>query len=410
MLGEVDQARDDGLTRAQITIDRWATTTLAASGVGLLLAGPVAAVAVVYSGIGYALRYAGPIALLNYMRLAMRQGVLVRDGRTFERLVDVDTVVFDKTGTLTCETPTVTRVIPLGSWNVQQILQWAATAESHQSHPIAHAIRQAAKYEPASDTLSHTAVKPGLGLDMLIEGRRIIIGSTRLLQAEGIELENVPDELSTDDSILIHMAIDGVHAGIIQMDVQTRSEAPEVIRTLQQQGLEVMVLSGDRDSVTKALADELELDGYFADVMPQQKAEIIKQLQEQGHTVCFVGDGINDALALSVADVSVSFAGAAPIAESAASVVLMQPDLLHILCLLELSRSNARNFKRSSKISTVGGIVCVGGVIGLGAGLGFAMAFYNISLATCMANATLPLLKGRKNRAEQPNHPQATGE
>ena len=388
LLGEVDQARDDGITRAQRTIDRWVPTTLAAAGLGVVVGGPVTGVAVVFSGIGYALRYAGPTALLNHMRLAMGRGVLVRDGRTLERLDEVDTVVFDKTGTLTHAVPRLYRVEAVGGHDADEVLRLAAAAEAHQVHPIAQAIRRAAG--EVSVGTAHVTVRPGLGLAVEVDGARVLVGSARLMAAESVVLADIAP--AADDVIVVHVGLDGQHAGSLYLEAAVRDEAADVIADLHARGIDVMLLSGDRKPVTRALADRLDIERVFAEVMPQQKAQIIEELQAEGRTVCFVGDGINDALALRTADVSISFADAAPIAESAAEVVLMTPDLHLVGAVLALADDNTRNFRRSAAISTASGVLCIGGVLVLGMGLGPAMMLYNAGVAASMVNATAPLV------------------
>lgn len=393
LLHEVEQSREDSQTRAQQVIDKWVPTTLGASALALATNGVGGSLAIVYSSIGYPLRYAGPTSLLNYMHLASRSGVLIRDGRALEKLAGVDLVVFDKTGTLTSGIPTVHRVTGIGEFDALQVLRIAATAEKQQSHPLAHAIVQAAETSGISITgVDRLSVHPGLGLHVVIDGRTVLIGSERLLAAEGIDMVDCQSDAAPED-IVVYVAVDGQLAGFIELAPTIRPEAAGVVKALQAAGIEVVVLSGDRQAPTRELAESLQLDGYFAEVMPQEKAQFIERLQADGRSVCFIGDGINDAIALRTADVSVSMKGATTIAESAASILLLDGGLKNLLGLFEMAQSNERTSKRSTVITTVAGLGSMGGVFLLGMTAASAMALNVTVISACMLNATSPLLK-----------------
>lgn len=405
LLHEVEQSREDSQTRAQQVIDKWVPTTLGASALALATNGVGGSLAIVYSSIGYPLRYAGPTSLLNYMHLASRNGVLIRDGRALEKLAGVDLVVFDKTGTLTSGIPTVHRVTGIGGFAPLTVLKIAATAERQQSHPLAHAILQAAEISGINiATIDGLSVRPGLGLHVMIDGQTVLVGSERLLAAEGIDMDNCRADAAPED-IVVYIAVDGQLAGFIELAPSVRPEAPGVVKALQETGVEVVVLSGDRKAPTRELAESLQLDGYFAEVMPQEKAQFIERLQATGRSVCFIGDGINDAIALRTADVSVSMKGATTIAESAAAILLLDGSLTNLPVLFRMAQSNDRTSKRSTAITTVAGVGSMAGVFLLGMGAAPAMALNMGVISACMLNATSPLLeKFNKAQAASPNN------
>lgn len=402
LLEEVDHTRQNSQSRAEKIIDRWVLATVAASGLAGATHGIGAALAIVYSSIGYPLRYAGPTGILNHMRGATQRGILIRDGRALEKLAEVDIVLFDKTGTLTLSTPAVHRITGVGSFEAKSILRIAATAERRQSHPLASAILQAAELSGI-----HTAeidameVRPGFGLHVTIDGRDVLVGSARLLASEGIDVSVHAQRIAPKD-IVVYVAIDGLLAGFIELSASLREETENVTQALQARGIEVMVLSGDQVSPTRDLAESLRLDGYFAEVVPREKAEIIERIQSSGRKVCFIGDGINDALALQTADVSISLKGAPAIAESAASIVLMDGTLEQLPTLFLIAKSNERNTDRSVGITTVAGVGCMAGVFFFGLGAGAAMGLNLGVITACMLNAGFPLLgAGGQSRQDQ---------
>lgn len=398
LLEQLDRSKDEGVSRAVEIIDRWVPRTLAAGAVAVPVIGPGGALVVLFSGIGYGLRYAGPVAMLNYMRLASRSRTLVRDGRALERLADVDVVVFDKTGTLTHETPRVRRVTACPPFDPGSILELVAAAERHQSHPIARALRAAAESAGLdARQIDAAAVRPGMGLQVTIEGRQVLVGSRRLLERAGVSLDlgRAIVAASGGDGIEVHVAIDGRYAGLVELRPQLRPEAHDVIAALRGKGprrRQIVVLSGDHAGATRALAEEIGADRWHADVLPEGKARVIDALRAEGKRVCFVGDGINDTLALQSADVSISFHGASSIAESAASIVLLDGDLARLPDLFRISAELRRNIDRSFTMSLTAGVACIGGAFLIPLGLGQAVAIYNAGVVGCVVNALTPLL------------------
>ena len=322
--------------------------TLAAGVLGWAIRGPRTGLALM--GCNYLV---GTISLrllvmLNSLSLAARRGILIKDGRALEVLDAVDTLVFDKTGTLTLERQQVVRIHAAPAWEEAEVLRLAAAVEHRQTHPIAQAIvRAAAVRGLALAQIDESHYEIGAGLKARLDGRLVLVGSQRFLAAEGISL---PETLSAAQHAsqakghsMVFVTADDTVAGCIELSATLRPEAEVVVEWLRNRGLALYILSGDQEGPTRKLAGQLAMDGYFANTLPEQKAEKVKQLQAQGRRVCFVGDGINDAVALLQADVSISFRGATTVASDAAQVVLMEDHLEQIPVLMELARGYQRN-------------------------------------------------------------------
>jgi Cu2+-exporting ATPase len=343
----VDQFKD-------IEHTRW--PMLAGSALGWVVGGPSTAVAML--GCNYLL-YLLPLrllTLLNALETGTGMGILVKDGRALERLPEVDTVVFDKTGTLTLERQQVVRLHLCGMLAEDTLLAFAAAAEQRQTHPIAQAIlAEAERRHLALPPLDEAHYRLGCGLAAQIHGQTVRVGSGRFLTMEGIGLSAdmgaAQDSAHERGHTLVFVAIGEELAGAVELAAVLRPEAKATIGWLKARGMALYILSGDQEAPTRKLANELNMDGYFANTLPEQKAERVEELQAQGRRVCFVGDGINDAIALRQADVSVSLRGATTVATDAAQVVLMEDDLSHLRPLWELAQGFKRNYATNTRLS-----------------------------------------------------------
>jgi heavy metal translocating P-type ATPase len=339
------------------SVEHTLVPTLAGGALGWIVAGPMTALAVV--GCNYLL---GTIpfqllTLLNGLSLGSQRGILIKDGRALERLPAIDTLIFDKTGTLTLERPQVVQLHVCPGWDEEEVLRLAAAAEYRQTHPIAQAIREAAATHQLAVPLidkAHYAI--GSGLTVKLDGRQVRVGSQRFLEMEGLRLpahlRMVQHASQGQGHSVVFVAVEETMVGAIELAATLRPETQAVVQWLQHQGFTLYILSGDQEAPTRKLAAELGMSGYFANTLPEQKAQRVKQLQHQGHRVCFIGDGINDAVALRQADVSISLRGATTVATDAAQVVLMEDHLEQIQVLLELARAHdrkLRTFARQAK-------------------------------------------------------------
>jgi Cu2+-exporting ATPase len=329
--------------------------------------------------------------------VATRHGILIKDGRSLELLHTIDTVILDKTGILTLEQPDVTQVHVCGDFSADEVLLYAATAEHRQSHPIAQAIRAAAQARglswPESDEIRYDG---GYGVQVRVDGQLVRVGSVRFMAQEGLALpealEAVQQQCAADGHSLVFVAVAGAVAGALELHPTLRPEAKAVITELQQQGLTLYILSGDQTEPTRHLAERLGIERYFANVLPMEKARFIEQLQQEGRAVCFVGDGINDAIALKQANVSISMRGATTIATDTAQIVLMEQSLRQLPLLFDMAHRLKRNLLTSFGLSVGTGGAIVTGALAFNMGIGAAMAFGSVVMLSIIGSAMAPLL------------------
>lgn len=283
-----------------------------------------------------------PLCLLAYLDMSARSNILVKDGRSLELLSGIDTVLFDKTGTLTVEQPTLCGVHLCGDLGKDDLLALAAAMERHQAHPIAAAIRQAAAAQGLTlPDVDATSVEVGYGLAVRFAGQRVQLGSQRYMGLSAVtipdDLQQLADERQTQGHSIVFLAVDGLLQGAVELRPTVRPEAAAVVAALHQRGLELAMITGDQAAPAQALAATLGIDRVFANVLPEQKADLVRELQAQGKQVMFVGDGINDSIALKQAQVSVSIAGATTVATDTAQIVLMDGTLHQLDMLFDLA-------------------------------------------------------------------------
>ncbi|MBV8378852.1 MAG: heavy metal translocating P-type ATPase [Verrucomicrobia bacterium] len=387
--------------------DKAVVPTLALAGLGLGTIGLNGATAIINCDLGTGIRMAAPLGMLTSLTLCAQHGILVKDGRALELLRKVDTFLFDKTGTLTRERPEVGRILAFSSYSEEQILQWAAAAENKFSHPIARAILS--RFEslgvplPATDESKYHV---GYGITVSVAGRTVRVGSARFMKHEGISL---PDALQREletvhdaGNSLIMVGVNGELGGAIEMRASHRPEVQDVIDGLRERGVKhLAIISGDHDRPTRALAEKLGMDRYFAEVLPQDKAKYVELLQKEGRIVCFVGDGINDSIALKKANVSISLRGASTIATDTAQVVFMEESLSKLVQLRDISRDLQHNVDRSWGIILVPNILCMTGAFAAGFGVMHSMVFNQIGAVFALLNGLLPLRKVAEAQAEK---------
>ena len=333
--------------------DKMVLPTLGLGTLGYVVTGPNALLAIINSDYGTGIRVAAPIALLASLGVAAKHGVLIKDGKVFELLKDIDVVLFDKTGTLTHEIPVVSEVIAANHiHDPDKVLLYAAAAEQKFSHPIANALLKKAKQQkmvlPEQDE-SHYHV--GLGIEVLIHGDLVKVGSSRYM-----ELESIPIPMTIQSGLqqarargqtAILVAVNNQIAGMIELQSQIREEASGVIAYLKQKGKHIALISGDHDAPTRELAHQLGVDRYFAGVLPHEKADYVKALHKEGKKVMMVGDGINDAPALAQAHVGIAIGTGTDIAMETADVTLIRGDLRAVVQAITLSKATMRIIKQN---------------------------------------------------------------
>ncbi len=381
--------------KGQEWADKAALPILCTAGAAFLLWDPVSAAIILKSGIGNRIRLLAPLGTLNYLNLASQTGILVKDGQALERLKDVDTILFDKTGTLTAEQPVIGRIITCAREDERTILRYAAAAERRLHHPIAKAIVQAAQDRgiPLPD-IPEANYRIGYGVMLHWQGKLIRVGSAQFMRQAGVPLEALAHTLNSSHHAghtLVMVAVNQRLIGGIEIQAAIRPEITTLIQNLRQHGVQhIAIVSGDHIQPTRTLAEALGTDDYFFEVLPADKARIVEQLQQEGHTVCFVGDGVNDSVAMKQANVSMSLQGASSIATDAAQIVFMDGRLTNMTELFRISRELHKNLRTSLLITLVPSLFNIGGVFlfdefdlimaylikkaGLLAGLGNAMS------------------------------------
>jgi Cu2+-exporting ATPase len=304
------------------------------------------------------IRVAAPTTVLAAMGKAARNRILVKGGRTLERLAEVDAIVFDKTGTLTTGTPEVVRIATTRhGGRKDDVLALAAAAEARLTHPVAEAIARAAKARglaiPERESFDYSI---GLGVRSRVGGSDVLVGSARFLESNGIVLnglaggfragrngrghgEGRTGQAPEAGTSSLYVAVDGRPAGRIDYRDPLRPEAAGVVQALRERGVrEIIMLTGDTAEVAHAIARSVGIDTVVAEVFPEQKAEYVRRLQQHGSTVAVVGDGINDSLCLAQADVGIAVHGSSDIARETAHVALLEESLGKVPEALDLAR------------------------------------------------------------------------
>ncbi len=297
-----------------------------------------------------ALGLATPTAVIVSVGRAASMGVLVKDSSALEILHKVDTIVFDKTGTLTEGKPEVTDVIPVNGFTSEQIVTYAVAAEKVSEHPLSDAIVDLGKAEDVKELeVSSFAAVVGKGVAAQVGGKNILLGNAALLADNGVEITETEkiDSLANNGKTPVLVAVDGTFAGIIAAMDCVKIEAKKVIADLHSMGKKSVVLTGDNKYVAKAVAKELGADDVIYEVLPDQKADKITQLQGTGQMVAMIGDGINDSVAITSADVGISVGSATEIAMESADIVIMKNDLSDIIQAIKLSNATLTNIKQN---------------------------------------------------------------
>ena len=377
--------------------DKAVIPTLGLAAAGMATLGPQGAVAILNSDFGTGIRMAAPLAMLTSLALCAHKGILVKDGRALELMNDIDTVLFDKTGTLTRERPEVGHVIPFNGHERNRLLQLVASAEQRFSHPIAKSIvLEFEKTGLPMLPIDDSKYQVGYGLEAVIDGHKVMVGSIRYIKMENIdipvEVQEVVELAHREGHTLVMAALDGVFAGVIELRASQRPEVISIIKGLRDRGIKhIAIISGDHEGPTKKLAESLGMDEYFAGVLPGDKADYVERLQKQGKKVCFVGDGINDSIALKKANVSISLRGASSIATDTAQIVFME-ESLHRLCeLRDIARDLDKNVKNSWYLILAPNALCIAGAFTMGFGIMASVLTNNVAAMAALANGMMPL-------------------
>lgn len=375
--------------------DKTALPLLLLSAATWPLMGANSAMAVLFCYFGIDLRVTAPLSVFNFLWVASRRSILVKDGRSLETLHAVDTIVLDKTGTLTKEQPHVAHIYTYNGYDRAEVLQYAAAIEAKQTHPIAHAIcKAAAEHEVDIPLVTETVNSVGFGLKAVVAGKAVCIGSLRFMHMEAISIPNEGESIQSRayaiGHSLVYLSIDREVVGIIELQPTVRAEVKSIIQTLKQRDMKTYIISGDHHGPTQHLADSLGIHGFYAEVLPEEKARLVEQLQQGGRTVCFVGDGINDSIALKKANVSISLRGASTIATDTAQIVFLDESLNSLPRLFEIADSLQMNMRGNLMWAVVPGCILLSGIYLFHLGAISTMLLSYTTFGGALVNAMLP--------------------
>jgi heavy metal translocating P-type ATPase len=313
--------------------------------------GIFAMLAVFVLGYPCALGMATPLAMIRGGGMAADRGILMRSGEAFQIMKDIDTVVLDKTGTLTIGEPKVVDVFITDQLPKNKFLRLAGAAEQHSEHPLAQAVVEHANTEveafPEADEFDSTT---GKGIRANIEGQTILLGSLEYLKEQGIDIQLDSDWISSHEEqghTVISMAADGHLSGLFALADTLKDDANETISRLKDQGRNLVLLTGDNERTARAIAEQVGIEQIEARVKPDQKAERIRSIQEEGKRVAMVGDGINDAPALTQADVGLAIGTGTDIAIESADVILMGERLYALVEAFEIGENSFKKTKQN---------------------------------------------------------------
>jgi manganese/zinc-transporting P-type ATPase C len=316
-----------------------------------------------------------PTAISAAIGNGARRGILIKGGSHLEQAGRVDAIVFDKTGTLTVGRPVVTNIIALhNDWQPEQVLAYAASSELHSRHPLAEAvIRSTEERRITIPPHEECEVLVGLGMRIWADGRTLLLGSPSLLRAENVtvsqEAGDWVDKLRRQAETPLLLAVDGTLVGLISLRDEIRAEAPEVLNKLRANGIRrVVMLTGDHPEIAKVVADDLGIDEWRAEVLPEDKLEVVRKLQDEGYIVGMVGDGINDAPALAAANIGIAMGLAGTdVAVETADVALANDDLRRLLDVRDLGARAVdviqQNYGMSIAVNAAGLLIGAGGAL-----------------------------------------------
>ncbi len=318
---------------------------------------------------------ATPTAISAAIGNGARRGILIKGGSHLEQAARVDAIVFDKTGTLTVGRPVVTNIIALHKdWQPEQVLAYAASSELHSRHPLAEAvIRSTEERRIIIPPHEECEVLVGLGMRTWADGRTLLLGSPSLLRSENVKVSKKAADwvgkLRRQAETPLLLAVDGTLVGLISLRDEIRSEAPDVLKKLRANGIRrVVMLTGDHPDIAKVVAGELGIDEWRAEVLPENKLEVVRQLQEDGYIVGMVGDGINDAPALAAANIGIAMGLAGTdVAVETADVALANDDLQRLLDVGDLGARAVdvirQNYGMSIAVNAAGLLIGAGGAL-----------------------------------------------
>ena len=286
-----------------------------------------------------------PLAFLGGIGAASKQGILIKSGAFLEDLTEADTFVFDKTGTLTEGVFYVRDVVP---WKMdkEQLLEIAALAESYSNHPIALSLREAYGKDVDKTRVSDIEEQPGYGVRATVDGKEVYVGNTRLMNRQGIFYQ-----LAAEAGTVVYIAVNGQYGGYILISDVIRKDAGKLIRWMHKKDLATVMLTGDNEHAAEAVASKLHIESVYSELMPEDKVSLLEEFREnqmEGEKLVFVGDGINDAPVLTLADIGIAMGGlGADAALEAADIILMEDEPSGIIKAIRIAKATLRSVKQN---------------------------------------------------------------
>jgi Cu2+-exporting ATPase len=299
-----------------------------------------------------ALGLATPTAVAVGTGLGARHNILIKDATTLEMLSRIEAVVLDKTGTLTEGKPKVTDILPAPGFAEKEVLRLAAAIEAHSNHPLSRAILNEAAIRGIQipDIAEEFVSLSGLGLQARVEGKEVLVGTEKLMRDRGVDislLHKELDRLLQEGKTIMLLAVEGKSAGVMAAADPVKVTAKKAIDAMKRIGLDVAMITGDNKKTAEAIGKNLGIERVFAEVLPEDKANYVRRLQQEGKRVAMIGDGVNDAPALAQADIGIAIGAGTDVAVETAKVVLMKSDPADVLRAIRLSKATVRKMKQN---------------------------------------------------------------
>ncbi|MDR1306571.1 MAG: heavy metal translocating P-type ATPase [Treponema sp.] len=406
MIAQSENSKADTELNARRFADRLVPFSFLTAGATVLFSGNLEKARAVLS-VDYScpIKLSTPLVFLSGIREGLNNGVFFKGGASMEALAKVDTIVFDKTGTLTKAAPALIKTITYGGFDERQALKTAACLEEHFPHPVAKSIVRYAKDRGIEHREEHNTVKyiAAHGIVTEYQGKRTVIGSRHFIREdEHIDISAAAGDeavLGGQGKSLLYLAVDGVLAAVFVIDDPPREEAAEVVAMLRRLGLKrLYLLSGDNKSSVERIAKGLGLDSFRGELLPDEKAEIIRSLRKRGLTVAMVGDGINDSPAMAAADVGIAMKEGADLSRETADITLKSPSLYPlVIARLIAERAIGRIRTNIGLAVGINSALMLAGVLGNSAG-STSMVLHNLSTLLLSLNSMRPFLPGEDGR------------
>jgi Cu+-exporting ATPase len=349
----------------------------------------VNAVAVLIIACPCALGLATPMSIIAGTGRGAMAGVLIKNAESLEIMEKVDTLIIDKTGTLTEGKPKLMEVVVASGFDQNETLRLVASLEQSSEHPLASAIVKGAQEKGITlSTVQNFSSTTGKGVQGMVDGHNVALGNTAMLTSLGMNADSLvqaADQLRAKGQTAMFAAIDGKPAAIISVADPIKATTPEALKQLKAEGLHIIMLTGDSKATAKAIAEQLGIDDYEAEVLPERKSELVRQLQEKGRKVAMAGDGVNDAPALAQAHVGIAMGTGTDVAMESAGVTLVKGDLIGIVRARRLSHATMSNIRQNLFFAFVYN------ALGVPVAAGLLYPFFGLLLSPVIASAAMAL-------------------